>query len=58
MDEYEVVVSKNGKEEVQIFCADFIHIKEGTVCLYERGTRGEQPTIIAAFSNPVSVQRL
>lgn len=58
MDEYEVVVSKNGKEVSEVYLADFIHIKEGVTCLYTRGTRGDHPTIVAVFSDPVSVVRL
>ena len=36
--------------------ADFLHIKDGIMCLYERPRYGnEQPWITAAFSPPAQV---
>jgi hypothetical protein len=58
MDEYEVVTDENGRLSRVVVIADFIHIKEGVTCLYERSSRKEQPTIIAAYSNPISITRL
>lgn len=35
--------------------ADFLHIKDGIMCLYEKPKYGGQPWIIAAFSPPAQV---
>jgi hypothetical protein len=35
--------------------ADFMHVKDGLICLYHDGKGGSKPEMIAAFSSPAIV---